>query len=89
MPGTGPDHTEKGKLFSHLGVEEKISLRLTESYAMLPAAAVSGWYFGHPQSRYFGVGKLGKDQVEDYAARKSMDLQTMEKWLSPILNYDA
>ena len=55
---------------------------------MWPAAAVSGWYFAHPQSRYFGVGKIGKDQVVDYAARKAMDLATAEKWLSPSLNYD-
>jgi 5-methyltetrahydrofolate--homocysteine methyltransferase len=84
-----PDHTEKSKLFALLDVETRISLRLTESYAMWPAAAVSGWYFAHPSSRYFGVGKIGKDQVEDYAARKSMSLPAMEKWLSPILNYDT
>ncbi|HLP41538.1 MAG TPA: methionine synthase, partial [Fibrobacteria bacterium] len=83
-----PDHTEKAKLFALLGVEAKTALRLTESYAMWPAAAVSGWYFGHPASRYFGVGKVGKDQVEDYAARKGMSLPEAEKWLSPILSYD-
>ena len=55
---------------------------------MMPAAAVSGWYFAHPQSRYFGVGKIGKDQVVDYAVRKKMDLSTMERWLAPNLDYD-
>jgi 5-methyltetrahydrofolate--homocysteine methyltransferase len=84
-----PDHTEKSKLFELLDVEKRSGLRLTESYAMLPAAAVSGWYFGHPTSRYFGVGKIGKDQVEDYAVRKAMTTAVVEKWLSPILNYDA
>jgi 5-methyltetrahydrofolate--homocysteine methyltransferase len=83
-----PDHTEKAKLFSLLGVESKIGLKLTESFAMWPAAAVSGWYFAHPTSRYFGVGKIGKDQVEDYAARKKMTVSEVERWLSPILNYD-
>jgi len=83
-----PEHTEKGTLFSVLGVTEKISLRLTESFAMWPAAAVSGWYFGHPKSRYFGVGKIGKDQVEDYGQRKSMSLAEAERWLSPNLGYD-
>jgi 5-methyltetrahydrofolate--homocysteine methyltransferase len=69
-------------------VESKIGLKLTESFAMWPAAAVSGWYFAHPTSRYFGVGKIGKDQVEDYAARKKMTVSEVERWLSPILNYD-
>ncbi len=83
-----PDHTEKAGLFSLLEVEKNTEIRLTESFAMLPAAAVSGWYFGHPQSRYFGLGKIGRDQVQDYAARKGMDFKVMERWLSPNLDYD-
>ena len=63
-------------------------MALTESYAMTPPASVSGLYFGHPQSHYFGVGKIDLDQVEDYAARKGWDLETAERWLAPILNYD-
>ncbi|HLU70116.1 MAG TPA: vitamin B12 dependent-methionine synthase activation domain-containing protein, partial [Fibrobacteria bacterium] len=82
-----PDHTEKGLLFKLLGVEENTVLRLTDSYAMWPASAVSGWYFAHPRSRYFGVGKLAKDQVEDYARRKGWTLEEAEKWLSPNLGY--
>jgi 5-methyltetrahydrofolate--homocysteine methyltransferase len=82
-----PDHTEKGLLFKLLGVEKNTVLRLTESYAMWPASAVSGWYFAHPKSRYFGVGKIGKDQVEDYAKRKGWTLEMAEKWLSPNLGY--
>jgi 5-methyltetrahydrofolate--homocysteine methyltransferase len=83
-----PDHTEKGLLFKLLGVEEKTVLRLTDSYAMWPASAVSGWYYAHPHSRYFGVGKIGKDQVEDYARRKGWSLELAEKWLSPNLGYN-
>ena len=82
-----PDHTEKETLFNLLDAENKIGLRLTESYAMYPAAAVSGFYFAHPQSRYFGLGKITKDQVEDYAIRKGMDLEDVERWLSPNLAY--
>ncbi|TCC94305.1 methionine synthase [Pedobacter frigiditerrae] len=82
-----PEHTEKGTLFNLLDAEHKIGLRLTESYAMYPTAAVSGFYFAHPQSRYFGLGKITKDQVEDYAARKGMSLEEAEKWLSPNLAY--
>ncbi len=82
-----PDHTEKATLFDILDVENRIGLKLTESFAMYPTAAVSGYYFAHPQSRYFGVGKIAKDQVEDYAKRKGMDLETTEKWLSPNLGY--
>jgi 5-methyltetrahydrofolate--homocysteine methyltransferase len=63
-------------------------VHLTESFAMLPASAVSGWYFWHPEAKYFGVGKIEKDQVEAYAARKGMELATAERWLAPILNYD-
>ncbi|MFD1628677.1 methionine synthase [Pseudopedobacter beijingensis] len=82
-----PDHTEKRILFDLLDVESKTGLYLTESFAMYPTAAVSGYYFAHPQSKYFGVGKIAKDQVEDYAQRKGMDLETTEKWLSPNLGY--
>jgi 5-methyltetrahydrofolate--homocysteine methyltransferase len=83
-----PDHTEKRTLFTLLDAEKATGLKLTESYAMWPAAAVSGLYFSHPQSRYFGVGKIGRDQVEDYAARKDWSLAETERWLAPILNYD-
>lgn len=82
-----PDHTEKETLFNLLNVEQNIGLRLTESFAMYPAAAVSGFYFAHPDAKYFGLGKITKDQVEDYAARKGMDIATVEKWLSPNLAY--
>jgi 5-methyltetrahydrofolate--homocysteine methyltransferase len=83
-----PDHTEKGTLWALLKPDERIGLTLTESYAMLPTAAVSGWYFAHPQSRYFGTGKILKDQVEDYAKRKGQTLEQAERWLSPVLGYD-
>ncbi|RZJ85806.1 MAG: methionine synthase, partial [Chryseobacterium sp.] len=82
-----PEHTEKGTLFSLLDAENKIGLHLTESYAMYPTAAVSGFYFAHPESRYFGLGKITKDQVEDYAIRKGMTIEEAEKWLSPNLAY--
>ncbi|AMQ01474.1 Methionine synthase [Pedobacter cryoconitis] len=82
-----PDHTEKETLFDLLGAEQKIGLRLTESFAMYPTAAVSGFYFSHPQSRYFGLGKITKDQVEEYAVRKNMSLEDTERWLSPNLAY--
>ena len=84
-----PDHTEKGELFRLLDAEAATGLQLTESYAMYPTAAVSGLYFSHPESHYFGVGRIEKDQVEDYAQRKGWDLKTAEKWLGPILNYEA
>ncbi|MBA3346072.1 MAG: methionine synthase [Gemmatimonadales bacterium] len=83
-----PDHTEKGTLFDLLDVESSIGISLTESYAMYPAAAVSGWYFGHPESHYFGVGRIERDQLEDYARRKGMDIKTMERWLASNLNYE-
>jgi 5-methyltetrahydrofolate--homocysteine methyltransferase len=83
-----PDHTEKAKLWQLLDVERNAGIKITESYAMYPTAAVSGWYFAHPQSRYFQVGKIDKDQVEDYAQRKGMTLAEAEKWLSPNLGYD-
>jgi 5-methyltetrahydrofolate--homocysteine methyltransferase len=75
-------------LFDLLRVESNAGITLTESFAMLPAAAVSGWYFAHPDARYFAVGKIGKDQVEDYARRKGMEQETVERWLSPNLNYE-
>ncbi|QIL39843.1 methionine synthase [Pedobacter sp. HDW13] len=82
-----PEHTEKGTLFTLLDAENKIGLRLTESYAMYPTAAVSGFYFAHPDSRYFGLGKITKDQIEDYAIRKHMPVEEVERWLSPNLAY--
>ncbi|MDA1000568.1 MAG: methionine synthase [bacterium] len=83
-----PDHTEKGPLFALLRPEERAAIRLTESFAMMPAASVSGYYFSHPAARYFGVGKVGKDQVADYARRKEILLAEAEKWLAPNLGYD-
>ena len=82
-----PDHTEKGKLFEILEAEKNIEVLLTESYSMSPGASISGLYFSNPESAYFGVGKISKDQVKDYAKRKSMTLLECEKWLMPILNY--
>ena len=82
-----PEHTEKGALFDLLRAPEA-GIALTESYAMLPAAAVSGFYVAHPQSQYFAVGKLGRDQVEDYARRKHMPVADIERWLAPYLGYD-
>ena len=82
-----PDHTEKITLFELLKAEDNAHMHLTESLAMTPAASVSGFYFAHPQSRYFGLGKISKDQVEDYAARKNMSVETVERWLGPNLNY--
>jgi len=81
-----PDHTEKLKLFSLLEAEKNIGISLTESLAMYPASSVCGWYFSHPQSTYFGIGKIGEDQLEDYAKRKKMTLEQARKWLSPILD---
>ncbi|GLK66655.1 hypothetical protein GCM10008179_02930 [Hansschlegelia plantiphila] len=83
-----PDHTEKGFLFELLDAPKAIGLTLTESYAMWPGSAVSGLYFSHPQSRYFGLGKIDRDQTADYAARKGYELPDMERWLAPVLNYD-
>ncbi|MGN6181425.1 MAG: methionine synthase [Mucilaginibacter sp.] len=82
-----PDHTEKITLFDLLKAEDNAHMHLTESLAMMPAASVSGFYFAHPQSRYFGLGKISKDQVEDYARRKNMSIDTVERWLGPNLNY--
>ncbi len=84
-----PDHTEKYKLFNLLGGKEATGITLTESLAMYPASSVCGWYFAHPESKYFGVGKIDKNQVEDYAKRKDMPLTTVERWLRPVLDYDA
>ncbi|MBS1934910.1 MAG: methionine synthase, partial [Bacteroidetes bacterium] len=84
-----PDHTEKYKLFELLGGKEATGITLTESLAMYPASSVSGWYFANPESKYFGVGKIEKDQVEDYAKRKNMPVEEIERWLRPILEYDA
>jgi 5-methyltetrahydrofolate--homocysteine methyltransferase len=83
-----PDHTEKSLLFKLLNATEHTGIILTESFAMYPTAAVSGWYFGHPESKYFGLGKIKSDQVIDYAQRKGFDLETMERWLSPVLAYE-
>lgn len=83
-----PDHTEKKRLFELLDAEKQIGIQLTESYAMYPASAVSGFYFSHPESTYFGLGKIAKDQVTDYAKRKGMSVDDVERWLSPVLNYD-
>jgi 5-methyltetrahydrofolate--homocysteine methyltransferase len=83
-----PDHTEKRTLFDVLGAEARAGIKLTDSFAMLPAASVSGWYFWRPEATYFGVGKIGKDQVEDYARRKGMDLAAAERWLAPNLGYE-
>jgi 5-methyltetrahydrofolate--homocysteine methyltransferase len=83
-----PDHTEKGILWNLLDVEKNTGIELTESYAMWPASSVSGLYFAHPEAKYFGVGKIDRDQVLDYHLRKQMDLRAVERWLSPNLNYD-
>lgn len=83
-----PDHTEKRLLFDLLSVEQNTGITLTESFAMWPAASVSGFYFSHPEAKYFAVGKIGKDQVDDYARRKGLDTRVVERWLSPNLNYE-
>ncbi|MCB0172051.1 MAG: methionine synthase, partial [Anaerolineae bacterium] len=82
-----PDHTEKGPLFELLNVPKRIDLHLTENFAMTPTAAVSGFYFAHPEATYFTVGKILRDQVEDYAARKGMTVAEVERWLRPNLGY--
>ncbi|BBA32371.1 B12-dependent methionine synthase [Methylocaldum marinum] len=83
-----PDHTEKAMLFELLAAERNSGIRLTESFAMYPASSVSGWYLAHPAARYFNVGKIGRDQVEDYAGRKGLPLREAERWLAPILAYE-
>jgi 5-methyltetrahydrofolate--homocysteine methyltransferase len=82
-----PDHTEKKTIFELLDAEGKAGIILTESYAMYPASAVSGYYFASPESKYYGLGKIDKDQVSEYAQRKNMDLKEIEKWLAPVLAY--
>ena len=84
-----PDHTEKEAIWRLLNVDENTGMRLTESYAMWPGASVSGWYFSHPDSKYYAVAQIQRDQVEDYAARKSMPVAEVERWLAPNLGYDA
>ena len=81
-----PDHTEKGALFELLDAERRAGISLTESFAMFPGAAVSGYYFWHPQAHYFGLGRIGKDPLADYAARKGVDHETMARWLAPNLD---
>ena len=82
-----PDHTEKETICRILDCEKSIGIKLTESFALMPSASLVGLYFSHPQSKYFGVGKIGSDQVKDYAERKGLSLSECEKWLSPILGY--
>jgi 5-methyltetrahydrofolate--homocysteine methyltransferase len=83
-----PDHTEKAKLWRLLEVEPRVGILLTDSYAMYPTASVSGWYIGHPQAHYFALGKIDRDQVEDYARRKRMPLAEAQRWLAPNLGYE-
>jgi 5-methyltetrahydrofolate--homocysteine methyltransferase len=83
-----PDHSEKATLFALLDGERRIGVKLTESFAMWPGASVCGLYLSHPESHYFGVGKIERDQVEDYARRKGWTVAEAEKWLAPVLNYD-
>jgi len=82
-----PDHTQKRTLFDMLETESRTGISLTESFAMMPAASVCGFYFGHPQAQYFSLGKIGKDQVEDFARRKGIDVEEAERWLAPNLGY--
>ena len=83
-----PDHTEKGTLWELIDPVGNAGISLTESFAMSPAASVSGFYFAHPEARYFGTGKIARDQVEDYAARKGLSTEEAERWLAPVLGYD-
>jgi 5-methyltetrahydrofolate--homocysteine methyltransferase len=82
-----PDHTEKATLWRLLDAEARIGATLTESFAMDPASSVSGWFFAHPDARYFGLGPLARDQVVDYARRKGMSVPELERWLAPSLGY--
>jgi 5-methyltetrahydrofolate--homocysteine methyltransferase len=82
-----PDHQAKPPLFELLAAEAATGIHLTESFAMFPASSVSGWYFNHPDSKYFAVGKLGQDQVGDYASRSGQPIAETEKWLAPYLDY--
>ena len=84
-----PDHTEKATLWNLLQAESSTGVSLTESFAMLPAASVSGLYFAHPQARYFSVDRITRDQVENYAARKGVSVAEVERWLAPNLGYDT
>jgi len=84
-----PDHTEKATLWRMLDVEKTAGIRLTESFAMYPTAAVSGWYFSHPEARYYQVGRIDADQVADYAQRKGMALAEAERWLAPLIGYEV
>ncbi len=82
-----PDHTEKATLWQLMDVERQTGIKLTESYAMWPGASVSGLYFSHPQARYFAINKVTRDQVEHYASRKGEPVETVERWLAPVLGY--
>jgi 5-methyltetrahydrofolate--homocysteine methyltransferase len=82
-----PDHTDKGPLFELLGVADSTAMKLTESFAVSPAASVSGFYFNHPASRYFGVGLIGKDQIQSLAQRKGISVEECERWMAPSLGY--
>lgn len=84
-----PEHTEKGTIWQLLDVEKHTGMKLTESFAMWPGASVSGWYFSHPESKYFAVAQIQRDQVTDYAFRKGMSVEDVERWLAPNLGYDA
>jgi 5-methyltetrahydrofolate--homocysteine methyltransferase len=84
-----PDHTEKATLWSLISPDKNAGITLTESFAMMPAASVSGFYFSHPEAKYFGTGKIQRDQVADYARRKREELRTIERWLAPVLGYDV
>ena len=84
-----PDHTEKQTLWQLIEPDQNAEVEITESFAMLPASSVSGWYFSHPKSQYFGTGKIQRDQIEDYADRKGMEQRVVERWLSSVLGYDA
>jgi 5-methyltetrahydrofolate--homocysteine methyltransferase len=83
-----PEHTEKASLWQLLDAETNAGIALTDHFAMWPAASVSGWYFSHPESKYFGLGKINKDQAADYARRKGMSLAEAERWLAPNLGYE-
>jgi 5-methyltetrahydrofolate--homocysteine methyltransferase len=84
-----PDHTEKQTLWALIEPDKNAGIEITDSFAMIPASSVSGWYFSHPQSQYFGTGKIQRDQVEDYAERKGLKIQEVERWLAPVLAYDT
>ena len=84
-----PEHTEKAKIWQLLDVENRIGMKLTDAYAMWPGASVSGWYFSHPDSKYFAVAQIQKDQVEDYAQRRGMSVSEVERWLAPNLGYES